>query len=86
MATTTYQLESSDFVGLQKVNDGLRMLAEASRQAASSIAEAMIALQGAHTIEASPYWATERGEWPDKFTLLNRYLRTGVKPPFLFNE
>jgi hypothetical protein len=26
------------------------------------------------------------GAWPDQFTLLNRYLRTGVKPEYLFND
>lgn len=33
-----------------------------------------------------PMWAYMPGEWPDKFVLLNRYLRTGVKPPFLLNN
>lgn len=26
------------------------------------------------------------GQWPDKFTLLNRYVRTGLQPPFIFND
>lgn len=33
-----------------------------------------------------PLWAILPGEWPDNFILLNRYLRTGTRPPFLFNE
>ena len=36
--------------------------------------------------KAATDWLTQPGEWPDKFTLLNRYLRTGVKPPFLFKR
>lgn len=31
-------------------------------------------------------WAEWPGEWPDEFVLLNRYLRTGVKPPYLVNQ
>lgn len=38
------------------------------------------------TDHLNPLWAALPGEWPDNFILLNRYLRTGVKPPFLFNE
>lgn len=32
-------------------------------------------------------WLCEgEGQWPDKFTLLNRYVRTDREPPFLFND
>lgn len=30
--------------------------------------------------------AQSEGQWPDKFTLLNRYVRTGLRPPFIFND
>lgn len=29
---------------------------------------------------------TLQGQWPDEFTLLNRYVRTGLRPPFIFND
>lgn len=36
--------------------------------------------------EFSDWWATLEGKWPDRFVLLNRYLRTGQEPPFIFND
>lgn len=31
-------------------------------------------------------WLCEgEGQWPDKFSLLNRYVRTGLEPPFIVN-
>lgn len=26
------------------------------------------------------------GQWPDKFTLLNRYVRSDLEPPYIFND
>lgn len=32
-------------------------------------------------------WLCEsQGQWPDKFALLNRYVRTDYAPPFIFND
>ncbi len=32
-------------------------------------------------------WLCEgEGQWPDKFALLNRYVRTDHEPPYIFNE
>lgn len=32
-------------------------------------------------------WLCEgEGQWPDKFSLLNRYVRADLEPPFLFND
>lgn len=32
-------------------------------------------------------WLCEgEGEWPDKFALLNRYVRTDHEPPFILND
>lgn len=32
-------------------------------------------------------WLCEgEGQWPDKFALLNRYVRTDYEPPFIFND
>lgn len=32
-------------------------------------------------------WLCENeGQWPDKFSLLNRHVRTGCEPPFIFND
>lgn len=32
-------------------------------------------------------WLCEgEGQWPDKFSLLNRYVRTDLEPPFIFND
>jgi hypothetical protein len=32
-------------------------------------------------------WRVElTGQWPDEFALLNRYVRTEVKAPFIFND
>lgn len=30
--------------------------------------------------------AQVEGEWPDKFVVLNRFVRTGVRPPYIFND
>lgn len=32
------------------------------------------------------WYAINEGQWPDKFTLLNRFLRIGLRPPFIFND
>jgi len=32
------------------------------------------------------WYAITEGQWPDKFTLLNRYVRIGLRPPFIFND
>lgn len=32
-------------------------------------------------------WLCEgEGQWPDKFSLLNRYVRTDCEPPFIFSD
>lgn len=32
-------------------------------------------------------WLCEgEGQWPDKFVLLNRYVRTDYEPPFIIND
>lgn len=36
--------------------------------------------------ERAHVWAVTEGQWPDRFTLLNRYVRTGQEPPYLFND
>lgn len=34
-----------------------------------------------------PQWLlTMSGEWPDRFVILNRYLRTGVEPEYFSDE
>lgn len=41
----------------------------------------------AQVFEDRDSWhAVCEGEWPDKFTLLNRFVRTGVRPPFILND
>lgn len=32
------------------------------------------------------WYAIYPGRWPDKFTLLNRFVRTGLRPPFILND
>lgn len=32
------------------------------------------------------WYAVCEGQWPDKFTVLNRFMRTGLRPPFIFND
>lgn len=32
------------------------------------------------------WYAIYPGQWPDKFTLLNRFMRTGLRPPFTLND
>lgn len=32
------------------------------------------------------WYAINEGQWPDRFTLLNRFVRTGLRPPFIFND
>lgn len=32
------------------------------------------------------FYAICEGQWPDKFTLLNRFMRTGLRPPYIFND
>lgn len=37
--------------------------------------------------ERREQWLCEgEGQWPDKFTLLNRYVRTDYEPPFILND
>jgi hypothetical protein len=32
------------------------------------------------------FHASYEGQWPDKFVLLNRFVRTGLRPPFIIND
>lgn len=32
------------------------------------------------------WYAVHEGQWPDKFALLNRFIRTGLRPPFILND
>ena len=83
MAETVHQFESADFAGFAKIGVALESLARASRFATTQIK----ALDGVlRSFDTEENWATLPGEWPDNFTLLNRYLRTGVRPEFLFND
>lgn len=61
------------------------ILADAMRNVEMSAQHAAQAFRDADAA-INPMWATLPGAWPDQFTLLNRYLRTGVKPEWLFNE
>jgi len=60
------------------VADALRSLGESTRLCAKGFDGWLAATE--------PLWAIMPGEWPDNFVLLNRYVRTGVKPGFLFSE
>lgn len=42
----------------------------------------------AHVVAVNrEHWLCEgEGQWPDKFILLNRYVRTDLEPPFIFNN
>ena len=78
MATTTFQFEQSDFEAFARLHDAARKMSLSAREAASAFRDTAIQLDS--------MWATMPGERPDQFTLLNRYLRTGVKPEYLINE
>lgn len=32
------------------------------------------------------HYAVNEGQWPDKYVVLNRFMRTGLRPPFIFND
>lgn len=32
------------------------------------------------------FYAIHPGQWPDKFAVLNRFMRTGLRPPFILND
>jgi hypothetical protein len=31
------------------------------------------------------WYVANEGQWPDRFVLLNRFVRTGKRPPYIFN-
>lgn len=32
------------------------------------------------------FYAACPGQWPDEFTVLNRFMRTGLRPPYIINS
>lgn len=56
-------------------------LATAARFAAQQLNELVLVVEQ-HREE---WLCTGRGQWPDEFTLLNRYVRTDLEPPFIIN-
>lgn len=32
------------------------------------------------------WYAVCEGQWPDKFVILNRFMRTGLRPQFILND
>lgn len=36
--------------------------------------------------DRNKWYAVNEGQWPDKYVLLNRFLRTGLRPPYIFND
>lgn len=41
----------------------------------------------AKVFEDRDKWFTVyEGQWPDKFVVLNRFVRTGLRPPFILND
>lgn len=32
------------------------------------------------------FYVVCEGQWPDKFAVLNRFMRTGLRPPYIFND
>jgi hypothetical protein len=61
---------------------------EAVRQMACSAQRAVqgfSALADVITLHREQWLCEGEGQWPDKFTLLNRYVRTDLEPPFIIN-
>lgn len=66
---------------LVRITCGVGQFVSAANQVIQSLNEM------AKIFEDRDKWhATTEGEWPDKFTLLNRFVRTGVRPPYIFND
>lgn len=78
MATTTFEFEPSDFAAMRRLGVAMLAVGLSAQRAAKAFSDV--------TGRVDPFWAILPGEWPDNFVLLNRYLRTGVKPRFLLNE
>lgn len=32
------------------------------------------------------FYAIYPGQWPDEFVVLNRFMRTGLRPPYILND
>lgn len=74
LATMTHEINTLTLI-MNSFADIVRMTTDALNEMAQIVAE--------HREQ----WLCEgEGQWPDKFTLLNRYVRTDYEPPFIFNE
>lgn len=74
------------FLGsLRSMVSGFEAMAASIRAVGLSAERAAQSLRNAQ-VSSDPLWCVNSGEWPDEFVLLNRYLRTGVKAPFIFND
>jgi hypothetical protein len=73
MAESTLQLN----IQLHGATEAAQQFRDAVRKAASTFADLLV---------KECLYAILPGAWPDNFILLNRYLRTGVKPEYLINE
>lgn len=53
-----------------------------------SVQQATTALRSLSKLfeDREKWYVITEGQWPDKFILLNRYVRTGLRPPFMFND
>lgn len=59
------------------------------RQFTAQVQQVTASLEGlAAVIERNRerWYCTSPGDWPDKFALLNRYVRTGIEPTYIFND
>lgn len=62
--------------------DAMRSLGEAAERAAKGFS----VLLNVITEHREELLCTGPGQWPDKYTLLNRYVRTDLEPPFIIND
>ena len=60
-------------------SNDLRRATEAAIRSLQEFAEIIMAHEEQWRIEL-------QGQWPDSFMLLNRYVRTGIRAPYIFND
>lgn len=74
-------MTAENLTDLTDIGEALRQMAQSAERAARGFK-----MLGNVITEHREQWLCEgEGQWPDKFILLNRYVRTDLEPPFIIN-
>ena len=66
---------------ITRINCGMEKFEEATRIVVTQLQQVTALFE-----DRDKWYATQEGQWPDRFILLNRFVRTGLRPPFIFND